>query len=182
VPVVPGDLPGVGGSVGSSREWLTHFGAVTGSIGAITGITGSVLGVKAYRRAARDKAADLRLQLIRELEELRYDFDELLRLIPQAKLSHERALNAIGQFNSGRMSLFQTECTDAVNEVKLLAEQVSALAILTEPPDRHELEIRLVEAHGLRAQARQVKAKYHRVLAEDEKIRERIARLHERAR
>ncbi len=63
---------------------LSIIGAVTGIIGAIAGIAGFVLGYISYRRSQQIKALDLRLELRKQVSDLRAMVEELPDLLPRS--------------------------------------------------------------------------------------------------
>jgi hypothetical protein len=154
--------------------WLPWVGVVTGSIGAISGISGSVLGVKAYRRGARDKALDLRVQLLKDTRELLLECDGWPQRISGATRSRQNVAAAAGR--TGFTVAFVASAQADAERVAVLRSQLVAAETLDDRQDIGDLERRLVDVHGIRTELGQLDSKYRGAMAEDDAMRDRLAR------
>jgi hypothetical protein len=84
------------------RSIMVSFATVTGIVGAITGPAGSVLGWISYRRSQRVKALDLRLELRKQVSDLRAVVEALPDLLNQSRASRTAVNAAMGVLKSGR--------------------------------------------------------------------------------
>ena len=153
---------------------LALFGAVTGGVGMITGAIGSILAVKAYRRAAKDKALDLRVQLHKEVRELTLECRALPAAIALGVRSRQAVMAATGR--TGALDVFMKESEVDSKRSAEMPQQLVGIGDLSEPDDVTALERRLVEVHGLRVELSQLKSKYRSAMDQDDAARDRIAR------
>ena len=157
-------------------SWLSVFGAIGGAIGAISGLIGSFLGYKGYRRAHKDKALDLRLQLGRAVSDARGVVGGLLDVMDKAHTSRRAVLAATGRAKSGIMTNWTKNWIADRNSVVSLSEEFSGLdRNYTAMTDHGQLESGLAAVYDLTRRASEFQAKYEAEIADDDKTRDRLA-------
>jgi hypothetical protein len=154
---------------------VAYIGAVTGTVGMITGIIGSVMGIKAYRRAGREKARDLRIQLHTRIRELTVELDQMPKTVkrvlhirqnerwPAVAFSHDPT-----QENEGEIANNPDLARIATWRAKL--DQIDSL---DDPDDGFELERRLIEAQETRTELTLIQSTYRKAMADLDATRER---------
>src|SRR5450631_1535666 len=110
----------------TDATWLNYLAATTGVVGMLTGVAGAVMGYVGYRRSVKVKALDLRLELKKAENELRYTASALPKLLEYAKQSHERVSAAIGLYKSGAMQAWHSEWDNDLALVASLLPRVPA--------------------------------------------------------
>jgi hypothetical protein len=80
------------------------LGAVTGIVGAISGSVGSVLGWTNYRRLQQIKALDLRLELRKQVSDVRAVVEALPDRLERSRASGSAVLAAMGALRSSTAS------------------------------------------------------------------------------
>lgn len=151
------------------------IGTVTGIIGAITGPAGCAIGWISYRRSQQVKMLDLRLELRKQVSGVRVDFQALLALLEQARLSRSAVSAAMGRGQQSSANvIWQAELENDRKTVQALACELPDAQETYRRSKPHELENKLVEVHALAAKVAQIRNKYETALASDDKDRDHI--------
>jgi hypothetical protein len=164
-------------------QTLGLIGAITGIIGAVTGIAGAVLGYVSYRRSQQIKALDLRLELRRQVADVRAIIAELPNLLKRSKRSREAVLSALGTLRTGSHESWTAAWKNDWRVADGLARELPPGNENYDDATHQELENRLLDVHALGLQAGRLRDKYLQALAEDDREEEHIqanmrARLH----
>jgi hypothetical protein len=157
-----------------SPATLTIIGSV---VGATTGPAGLVLGWISYRRSQQNKALDLRLDLRKQVVDLRAVVEALPNLLQGALASRSAVLAARGLSRSGAFESYKAEWKSDLKAAHDLLREVREVPNADETYQRskhRELETKLVEVHALATKAKGLRDKYEAALASDEKEREQI--------
>lgn len=156
----------------SAPAWLSYVGAVTGIVGTVVAIVGAIVAIVSYRRVAKIKALDLRL----EVRKLETDVDHALSLLPtqieDAKQSRIAIKSATGSLQTGWMQNWLRGAeADRAAMIRQHGEFKAAI------PDHKsmtedELETRSIELHQLKTKIDGYIEKYRASRAEDDQERE----------
>lgn len=147
---------------------MADIGAITGIVGMLTGIGGLIMGYLGYRQSGRNKVLDLRLQLRREINELRALLDPLPGMMEHAKQSHTNVLAAMGLGRSGEQQAFSQDFEVDKAAVANLAAEVSTWDGNHSLLSDKEIEPLLGEVNRVSLKASRYAAKYRGVLASDD--------------
>ena len=153
---------------------LSIIGAVTGIIGAIAGIAGFVLGYISYRRSQQIKALDLRLELRKQVSDLRAMVEELPDLLPRSWESRIAVLSATGLLRSGAFESWKTSWESDTAGARALTNELRSSSDYYEDSKHKDLEDKLVKVHSLASKASRLQDEYLGELAADDKEREHI--------
>ena len=165
----------------SDPTWLSYAGAITGAIGAVTGISGSVMGYVSLRRSGQMKALDLRLQLRKDVNELRNIIGVLAPSMASADQSRKAVLSARGMFQSSIKDQWSKELESDSAVLQVLMESVPDGDASFDALTPVELEAKLIEVHNTHTSAARLHDKYRATLASDDRDREHIrAAAHQR--
>jgi hypothetical protein len=153
---------------------LGIIGAVTGIVGAITGAVGLLLGWTNYRRLEQIKALDLRLELRKQVSDVRALVEELPDLLERSLVSRSAVLAAMGASRSSASEIWRAGFESDLKVAHTLAAELPAADETHQHSKPENLESKLVEIHALAAKAAGLRDKYVAALASDEKEREHI--------
>jgi hypothetical protein len=149
------------------------IGSVTGIIGAITGPAGCLIGWISYRRSQQIKALDLRLELRKQVSDVRVEVQALPTLLGRAQASRNAVRAAMGRGQqSGDNVIWKAELENDLKTVQALARVLSDTTETYQRSNSQELENKLVEVHALSAKVAQFRNKYETALISDDKDRE----------
>jgi chromosome segregation ATPase len=158
-----------------SPATLGIIGTVTGIVGAISGHVGLVLGCANYRRLQQIKALDLRLELRKQVSDVRADIEALPALLDRARASRSAVRAAMGRGQqSGDNMIWKAELENDLKTMQALACELPDAKEMYQRSKPQKLENKLVEVHGLAAKAAQLRNKYETALAYDDKDRDHI--------
>jgi hypothetical protein len=151
------------------------IGTVTGIIGAITGSAGCITGWISLRRSQQIKALDLRLDLRKQVSDVRVEVEALPSLLERARASRRtvRAAMGWGQQSGGNV-IWKDELENDLKIVQALARELPEAKETYQRSKPQELENKLVEAHALAAKAAHLRNKYETALASDDKDHDHI--------
>ena len=153
---------------------LSIFGAVTGLIGTITGIAGLVLGYISYRRSQQIKALDLRLELRKQVSDVRATVEALPDLLQRSRGSRVAVLSATGLLRTGAFENWKAACENDIASARAMARELPSADNNYQDSTHGDLEGKLVEVHALGSKAIRLRDKYLGELAADDKEREHI--------
>jgi hypothetical protein len=153
---------------------LGIIGAVTGIVGAITGIAGFVLGWTNHRRLQQIKALDLRLELRKQVSDVRALVEALPDLLERSRASRSAVLAATGQLRTGAFEIWKAVLERDLKTAQALARELPEANETYQRSKYQNLETKLVEVHALAAKAARLHDKYLTELASDDKEREHI--------
>jgi hypothetical protein len=155
-------------------------GAVTGIVGAITGLAGFVLGCINYRRLQQIKALDLRLELRKQVSDLRAVVESLPDLLEQSRASRITVLAHMGWGPKGPPGEEQSPSIACKTWMAAWESDFQAAKdLVRKVPDPNEtfqhlkhqdLETKLVEVHDVARRATELHDKYRAELAADDKL------------
>jgi hypothetical protein len=157
-----------------SPATLGIVGAATGVVGAITGMAGLVVGWINFRRSQQIKALDLRLELRKQVSDVRAAVGALPGLLQRSRASRSAVLAAMGASQSGHFESWKKEWESDLNAAQALALEVPNADETYQHSKHQNLETRLVEIHSLATKAAGPRGKYLAALASDDKEREHI--------
>jgi len=158
-----------------SPATLGIIGTVTGIVGSITGLVGSVLGWTNYRRLQQINALDLRLELRKQVSDVRADIEALPSLLERVRASRSAVRAAMGRGQqSGDNVIWKDELENDLKIVQALARELPDAKETYQRSKPKELENKLVGAHTLAAKAAQLRKKYDTALASDDRDRDHI--------
>lgn len=157
-----------------SPATLSIIGAVTGIVGAITGLAGLVLGWINHRRVQQIKALDLRLELRKQVSDVRAVVAALPDLLERSQASRSAVLAAIGLSQSGAFESWKAAWESDLKAARALASEVPDAAETYKRLRQQNLETKLVEVHAVATKAAALRDKYLTALASDDKEREHI--------
>jgi hypothetical protein len=157
----------------SSPATLGIIGAVTGIVGAITGLAGFVLGWTNYRRLQQIKALDLRLELRKQVSDIRAVVEALPDLLERSRASRSAVVAATG-FRTGAFETWKAALESDLMTAQALASELPDADETYQRSKHQNLETKLVEVHALAAKAARLRDKYLTALASDDKEREHI--------
>jgi hypothetical protein len=153
---------------------LGMIGAVTGIVGATTGLAGLVFSWINYQRAQQIKALDLRLELRKQVCEVRAVVDELADLLQRSRKSRLAVRAAKGSAQSGAVVGWIAEWESDLKAAHDLAREVPNSDETYQHSEHPSLETKLVEVHALATKAARLRDKYQKELASDDREREDI--------
>jgi hypothetical protein len=151
---------------------LGIIGAVTGVIGAITGPAALVLAWISYRRSQQIKALDLRLELRKQVSDVRTVVEALPDLLERSRVSRIAVLAGIGVLKSGAFEIWKAELESDLKTAQALAWEVPDADETYQRSKHQDLETKLVEVHTLAGNAARLRDKYLTELAYDDKERD----------
>lgn len=137
-------------------------------------LASAVTSVASYRRAARVKAFDVRVEVRKSEESLRLLVKGLRPMIDHASQSRKRVLNAQGLGRSGNEIHWQQQVAEDMIVLSELEGAVPASQPTHALTDLNTLADRLVELHSLQTRGRSLQEKYVAALAADDRAREII--------
>ena len=155
-----------------SPATLGIIGALTGIVGAITWTVGSVLGWISYRRSQQIKRLDLRLELRKQVADVRSVIDALPGLLERSQASHIAVLAAMGMAQSGASESWMAAWKSDFQTAKDLAREAPDADETYQHAKHQDLETKLVEVHTLATKVVALRDKYLTELASDDKERE----------
>ena len=158
----------------SSPATLGMIGAVTGIVGAITGLAGLLLGWTNYRRLQQIKALDLRLELRKQVSDVRAVVEALPDLMERSRASRNAVLAALGLAQSGASETWKATWESDRKAAQALAREVPDANETYHCLKHQDLETKLVEVHALATKAEGPRDKYRTALESDDKEREHI--------
>ena len=158
----------------SSPETLGIIGAVTGIVGAITGPAGLVLSWINYRRLRQIKALDLRLELRKQVSDVRAAVEALPDLLERSRASRSEVLAAMGALRSRAFATWKAALESDLKTAQDLSRELPDADETYQRSKHQNLETKLVEVHALAAKAARLRDKYLTELAYDDKEREHI--------
>lgn len=132
---------------------LGIIGAVTGIVGAITGLAGLVLGWINYRRFQQIKALDLRLELRKQVSDVRAVVEALPDVLERSRASHIAVLAAMGVSRSGASESWKAAWESDLKAAQGLACEVPDADETYQRSKHQNLETKLVEIHALATKA-----------------------------
>lgn len=148
---------------------------ITSILGAITGIAALVFSYVNHRRLQKIKALDLRIELRKQVAEVRAMIDGLPELLERARKSRDAVLAALGTLLTGyHQQVWKPACASDIETAKKLAVGVPAADETFQRASHQELEEKLLEIHALGLKAKQLRDKYLAELASDDRDREHI--------
>lgn len=148
---------------------------VTSILGAITGIAALVFTYINYRRLQKIKSLDLRIELRKQVAEVRAVIDGLPELLERAGKSRDAALSALGTLLTGyHQQVWKPAFASDIETAKNLATELPAADEVFQRASHQELEERLLEIHALGLKGKQLREKYLAELASDDRDREHI--------
>lgn len=153
----------------SDPSWMAYVGMGTGIIGAITGVSGAVMGLVSYRLSRNIKTLDLRLELRKLINEIDVDLAKAPGLLDHANQSRQRVCAMTGQ--AGALEAWNQQFS---NDKAILNDLAKAAPSATEEflgLSPSELEARLVVAHRLQRELRQMAETYVAALESDDEER-----------
>jgi hypothetical protein len=154
---------------------LGIIGTLTGIVGAITGLVGLVLGWTNYRHLQQIKALDLRLELRKQVSDVRADVEALPTLLEQARASRSAVRAAMGRGQqSGDNLIWKDELENDLMTVQTLAHELPDAKETYLRSKHQELENMLVVVHTLATKAVKIHIKYETALASDARDRDYI--------
>jgi hypothetical protein len=152
------------------------IGVLTGIIGTITGAIGCVTGCVSYWHSRQVKALDLRLELRKQLSDVRAEVEALPSVLEKARASRSTVRAAMGRGpQSGDNVIWKAELETDLKTVQALALELPDAKETYQRSKPQELENKLVEVHALAAKAAQLRNKYKTALASDDKDRDQIS-------
>jgi len=154
--------------------WFSYVGAITGVVGTVTGVAGAIMGYVAYRRSNQLKALDLRLELRKCEQDLRYIVLGMSEHLEHAKSSRIAVAAAQGVLVSSGMQRWKAEWEEAAAAAKAMAASLPEASEAYASCSHRELEDKLVATHAALHNARRLQAKYDASLAADGKDRDNI--------
>jgi hypothetical protein len=157
-----------------SLATLGIIGAVTGIVGAITGLAGFVLGWTNYRRLQQIKALDLRLELRKQVSDVRTVVEALPDLLERSRKSRSAVLAAKGLLQTGAFKIWKAALESDLKTAQALARELPDTDETYQRSKHQNLETKLVEVHALAVKAARLRDKYLTELASDDKEREHI--------
>ena len=153
---------------------LGIIGAVTGIIGAITGSAALVLAWISYRRSQQIKALDLRLELRKQVSDVRTVVEALPDLLERSRASRMAVLAAIGVLKSDAFEIWEADLESDLKTAQALTWEVPDADETYQRSKHQDLETKLVEVHTLAGNAARLRDKYLTELAYDDKQRDHI--------
>jgi hypothetical protein len=153
---------------------LGIIGAVTGIIGAITGSAALLLAWISYRRSQQIKALDLRLELRKQVSDVRTVVAALPDLLERSRASRIGVLAAIGVLKSGAFEIWEAGLESDLKTAQALTWEVPDADETYQRSKYQDLETKLVEVHTLAGNAARLRDKYQTELAYDDKQRDHI--------
>lgn len=158
----------------SDPALLSYIGAITGIVGAVTGIAGFVLGYISYHRSQQLKALDLRLELRKQVSDLRASVEQLPDLLQRSRQSRTAVLAATGLVRTGAFESWKTTWESDMAAALALAGDLPSASDNYQDSKPGDLEAKLVEVRALAFKALRLRDKYLGELAADDKEREHI--------
>jgi hypothetical protein len=133
-----------------------------------------VLGWINYRRVQQIKALDLRLELRKQVSDVRSIIDALPGLLEWSRMSHVAVLAAMGLSQSGAFEGWTAAWKGDLKAAQDLAREAPDADETYQRSKRENLETKLVEVHTLATKVAALRDKYLKALASDDKEREHI--------
>jgi hypothetical protein len=148
---------------------------VRGIIGAITGPAGCVIGLISYRRSQKFKTLDLRLELRKQISNVRADVEALPALLEKARASRSAVRAAMGSGQqSGDNLIWKAELEKDLKTAQAMACELPDATETYQRSKPQKLENKLVELHALAMKVARLRGKYEKALALDDKDRDHV--------
>lgn len=143
----------------TANDWSTYIGVIGGSIGTLTGVGGFVLSIFTFRRTAKLKALDLRLELRSCERQLRSDARELMNLLRSAQAQRLQDFAHRGMRQSSAQAQWLATWKDDHAHAESIVKQVAALDAAGSGAQAN-LESKLNAARDLQHQLTTLSGKY----------------------
>lgn len=136
-------------------------------------IGGLIISIAAFWRSGRVRTLDLRLKTRKDAVELRLSLEDLVKAIPLAVRSRTNVSAAVGG-NGGALDLFRSEAAADSETVASLLTRIKdseRTGLLSSYGANEDIAVAM---HELETRVRQLREKYSRAGAADEKLREHL--------
>ena len=150
----------------------------TSYVGMITGVSGAIMGFISYRRSARLKTLDLRLELRKAMNELHQQHKQVSDLIAYANGSRKAVAAAMDNLRSGRMKLWEEAVEADKDRLNKLKEGLPIAGETFAGLKAEELESRLVDIHNKQCEVNSLLNKYKAEVESDDEARRHIRDTH----
>jgi hypothetical protein len=141
----------------------------------LTGIFGAVMGYKGYRQSSQIKALDMRLELQRDLSEVRESIPTLRGLMTSCISSRKASMAARGISMPGVMGALEKAVQDDRETVQTIAASIRSEGSDFTALSESQLEAELVAVHKIKTNLATLTAKYRRELEADEAAKRQLA-------
>lgn len=152
-------------------HWTGYVGMISGIIGSATGLVGAILGIKGYRKSNQLKSLDLRVVLKKAITDVRADHKALRKKMVEGNKSRESVAAMLGVLSSSWMNNWKNEFEKDQSTVKKISIELPEIDGGYEKLNPNDLEKKLIEVHGIRAEIRSLSNKYDKEMAEDDERR-----------
>jgi hypothetical protein len=151
---------------------MVDLGTVFGTIGMVTGLASLVVSIKNYLRISALKSLDMRIKLQESLNDLELTRKGIETFLDAVDQSRQRVMAAKGLLNSGAWEIWKKDIEGDKQALQRLLVRAPQNVGGYEKLSAVDLETQLVAVHRYTGELKDLRAKYQRLLDEDDRWRE----------
>ena len=152
-------------------NWIDVGSLIGASIIAICSIFGAIMGFRNHQKINKIKSLDLRLKLKMDIEDVKFNVDELRTLMSRADGSRSRVCLVSNRFRRSSLEDWKKELNDDYETINQVLVNIDNERIDFDRLTHKKLEKKLVEVHKLQNRISYISEKYRKELDWDDEER-----------